>query len=720
MPLFHSLEIIHQTRQRVRLRYREQVAFDKHSLKRLLELKAGVNHVELGRVNRTIRIVFDPQVHQVPDILTLLREIRSDTFAALDTAAHLQSSEQVHSVLKGLVAFALTPLLPPPLRAAFTLMACSAALLQGGRHLLKGKMTSEAMEATAIAISVGRRDYTAAHVTNLLISLAEYIGHRIDRQSDELLLSLVQPEAEEVWIHRNGEDILVNATQVTKGTIVIAQAGETVAVDGTVMEGQASINEVSLTGEALPVAKARGDRVISGTIVEEGRVHVYAEQVGQERVSFRIARYVENSLQSKSQAQLNAIRLADRLVPFSIGLASASYVLSRNLAKVAAVLQADYSCALKLATPVAFKSSMYRAGAHQVLVKSASALESLAQAEVFIFDKTGTLTSGDLEVLHTVSLDSRWSSEEVLNLAASIEEHYFHPIAQAVVKAAQQNSSSRKHFHHSEVEFIVAHGVMAYVDGKKVVIGSRHFLEDDEGIRFPDSTTGIQCHYGESITPLYIGYDGKLLGIICLKDELRPESPRLMANLRALGVQHMVLLTGDRREKALEIASELGFDECHYELHPEQKATIVQSYKDRGLRCAFVGDGINDAPALSLADVGIAMQKGADIARISADIALLHDDILLVSDIRALAASTLRRVTTNYRLTIGLNSAIMLLAAMGRISPMATAVLHNGTTIGILLNAALGGRNAMQSPRNSIKAPSTGEPHEEASETFPA
>ncbi|MBB5021521.1 heavy metal translocating P-type ATPase [Desulfurispira natronophila] len=692
MPLFTALTVVHLTRSRMRLRYRTGTSFDKHSLKRLLELRSGVDRVELGGMNRSIRVWFDPDVHSVHTIMCLLEGMRADAFVALERNRHELENSQVHSVFRGVLAFALTPMLPPPLRGLLTLLACGPAIGQGLRHLFAGKITSETMEGAAILISIGRRDYAAAYMANLLIALAEYIGQRIDRQSDELLLSLVQPEAEQVWVRRQDQDVLVQADQVTKGTIVIAQAGETVAVDGTVLEGQASVNEVSMTGEALPVSKSRGDRLISGTTVEEGRVLVYAEQVGQERVSFRIASYVESSLQSKSHAQLNAARLADRLVPFSLGLAGSTYLLSRDLAKVAAVLQADYSCALKLATPVAFKSSMYKAGAHQILVKSASALEKLATADVFIFDKTGTLTSGDLEVMYTLSMDPGWTSEQILLLAASIEEHYFHPIAQAVVKAAQQNGASRQHFHHSEVEFIVAHGVMAYVEGKKVVIGSRHFLEDDEGITFPDLKSCIRCHYGESLTPLYIGYDGKLLGIICLRDELRPESHQLLEALRKNGMQKAVMLTGDRREKAIEIAESLGFDECHYELHPEHKAAIVEEYRSQGKTCAFIGDGINDAPALSLADVGIAMQKGADIARISADIALLHDDILLVSDIHAMARHTMKRVSTNYGLTIGLNSVIMLLAVIGRISPITTAVLHNGTTIGILMNAALGAR----------------------------
>ena len=692
MTLFSSLRIVHQSRNRLRLRYLKHSNFDKQSLKRLLELKDGIRRVEFGQVNRTIRIYFDHKTHTVDSILAILHDFHSEALVALDQHQNTGGSEQVHNVFKGVTAIALSPLVPPPLKMALALFACTPAIMHGVRHLLGGSITSETMESAAILISLGRRDYTAAHVTNLLISLAEYIGHRIDRQSDELLLSLVQPEAERVWVRMNEEDRLIPAEDVTKGMVVIAQAGETVAVDGTVLEGQASINEVSMTGEALPVAKSRGDRVISGTMVEEGRIHIYAEQVGQERVSYRIAGYVESSLRSKSEAHLDAIRLADRLVPFSLSMAAVSYLVSGDTAKVAAVLQADYSCALKLATPVAFKSSMYQAGLHRILVKSAGSLEQLAQAEVFIFDKTGTLTSGDLEVMDTVSLDPNWTSDDILRLAASIEEHYFHPIAEAVVKAAQLDAGSRKHFHHSEVEFVVAHGVMAYVEDKRVIIGSRHFLEDDEGIPFPHGSKGIDCYYGAGITPLYIGYDGKLLGIICLKDEVRPESLQLIAALRRGGMKTAIMLTGDRREKALETAEMLGIDECYYELLPEQKVAIVQQYKDQGIRCAFIGDGINDAPALSLADVGIAMQKGADIARISADIALLQDDVLLVDDIFTVARKTLRKVKTNYYLTTGINSAIMLLAALGRLSPVATAFLHNGATVGILLNAALGAR----------------------------
>lgn len=695
MGLFTALRIVHQTRFRIRLRYQASGAFNVSSLKRLLEVKPGIQRVEFGVHNPTIRICFAPDEYHADTVLALLFSIQEETFTAL-TPSNAVAQLPVHSIAKGVAAWVATPLLPLALRPWFTFFACWAVICAGAKQLLRRRVTSESMEAAAVLISIGRRDFTAAHVTNLLISLAEYIEHRIERQSDELLLSLVQPEAKKVWIRKDGVDIQVPAENVLRGMVVVAQAGETVAIDGRVLEGEALINEVSLTGEAVPVAKGRGDRVLSGTLVEEGRLHVYAEQVGRDRVAYRIAQYVESSLQSKSNTHLEAIRMADRLVPFSIGLASTGYLLSRDLSKVAAVLQADYSCALKLATPVAFKAALYKAGTHHILVKSASALEKLAQADVFIFDKTGTLTSGDMEVYCSFSLDPAWTSDEILRLAASIEEHYFHPIAQAVVKAAQSNGAIPHHFHHSEVEFIVAHGVMAYVDGKKVVIGSRHFLEDDEQICFAGHTAMIDEARQNGLTPLYIGYDGRLLGIICLKDELRPQSKTLLTRLKQMGVRKTIMLTGDRREKAEEIAAILGFDECYAELHPNEKAAIVEKQKQNGEHCVFIGDGINDAPALSLADVGIAMQRGADIARISADIALLSDDVLLIADVLALARQTLTRVKNNYHLTIGLNSIIMLLAVMGRLSPVATAVLHNGTTVGILLNAALGARIPQQ------------------------
>ncbi|MDR0747562.1 MAG: heavy metal translocating P-type ATPase [Helicobacteraceae bacterium] len=602
------------------------------------------------------------------------------------------------AIKRAAISLALVPFLPAPLKLALTLTASFGAMKRGVKSIGKRGVTGETMEAAAIAISIARGNFVSANATNLLIAVSQSVEEGIVRRSDDLLLSLNRPSSGYVWVKRGGAETRVGVDEVKIGDIVVAYAGDTIEVDGVVLSGAAAVNEAAMTGESLSVRKERGSKATSGTIVEEGRVEIYAEAVGGERATARIARVVADSLSSRSQSQYRTNRLADRLIPFSLGLTAVTFLLTRDLTKVEALLQTDYSCALRLTVPVTFKTAMYRAGKMGLLVKSAQSLETLARTNLFIFDKTGTITSGELDVVETISLNRAWSKERILTLAASIEEHYFHPIAQAIVEAARRDGNTR-HFQHTSVEFIVAHGVFAFVDGKKVVIGSRHYLEEDEKIDFSslkDVKTGFST---ANLTPLYIGFDGSLLGVVWLKDEPRKESKEALSALRKLGVNKLVMLTGDSKDKALALANELGFDECRYELQPDEKAAIVKRLRESSA-AAFVGDGINDAPALLSADVGIAMQKGADIARISSDITLLKDDIFLLADAKSIAQQTLSRVNSGSKAMIAVNTAILFCAATGILTPIATAFLHNGSTIVTLaLSAAKGFK------RPSVHAP---------------
>ena len=409
---------------------------------------------------------------------------------------------------------------------------------------------------------------------------------------------------------------------------------------------------------------------------------------GSDTATQRIKHYIENSLNEKSSVQLKANKLADKLVPVTLGLATAAYIFTRDFERVASVLQADYSCALKLATPVSFKSTISKAGHNGIMIKGAKSIEALASADTFVFDKTGTLTAGELEVVSVDSYDKNWSSDELLNLTASTEEHYFHPVAEAVVKAAKERGFI--HMHHEEVQFIVAHGVKTEIKGKSVIIGSRHFLEDDEKIDFSSYHKEINESLEKSDTLLYIGYDGKLLGTIGLSDELRLNSKEAIKKLKTLGVKNIVMLTGDIKDKALKIANELGIDEVRAELLPHEKADIVKELMKQGKKVAFIGDGINDAPALISSHVGISMSKGADIAKATADISLLKDDINAVVEAKDYANKTMNLINTNFNATVGINSGILAGATFGLFSPIITAILHNGTTIGLLLNSIKG------------------------------
>ena len=578
------------------------------------------------------------------------------------------------------------------LKATLTTAACVPLLVEGSKELLNEGLTSKVLESAAVAISIYRKDYLAANSTNAMLELGEYIEETTVHKSDDLLKELSKPNVEEAWIEKKIDDkiteILVKSENIQVGDIVVVGIGNTIPVDGHIIEGSGSVNQVSMTGEAQPVVKYRGDRVISGTIVEEGRFRIWAEHVGANTATQRIKHYIENSLNEKSSVQLKANKLANKLVPVTLGLAGVSYIFAKDFERVASILQADYSCALKLATPVAFKSTISKAGHNGIMIKGAKSIEALNSADTFVFDKTGTLTAGELEVISVESYSDKWSEDEILNLTASTEEHYFHPVAEAVVKAAKQRGFV--HMHHEEVEFIVAHGVKTEVNGKSVVIGSRHFLEDDEKIDFGEHKEKIENSLKNGKTLLYVGYDGKLLGTIGLSDELRSNAKESIKKLKKLGVKNIIMLTGDTKEKALKIASELGIDEVRAELLPQDKANIVKELMAEGKKVAFVGDGINDAPALISAHVGISMSRGADIAKATADISLLKDDIAAVVEAKEYANKTMNLINNNFNATVGINSCILAGATFGVFSPIVTAVLHNGTTIGLLFNSIKG------------------------------
>ena len=683
-PWFLAVDIVHRVPGRVRLRYRDRpdASDDVATLERMASGIAGVTGARVNRRVRSVVLTYDPAQ---TDAHRLQAAVAGLAAPQGRPAAGKRDDIDKTAVVASLAALLFTRLLPRPLRLPLTLAMAAPVLRHAVTDYAANGVTSHVLEGLAIGISVARSDHTAANTTTFMLELGEYLEDSIARRSDELLKHLLRPASDDVWVMRDGEERLVPGETVGVGDTVIVGTGTVIPVDGTVLSGEASVNEATMTGESVAVVKSRGAAVLSGTLVEEGRLAIYAEQVGGRTAAARIAEYVEQSLIVKSEAQLEAARMADRLVPTVLKLAGASFLVSGDWRRTASVLQADYSCALKLATPVAFKAAMYGAGRSGILVKGAAALERLAQADTFIFDKTGTLTTGVLDVTDAITFDSSYSPEDLICLAASVEEHYFHPLAMAVVAAAR--AIHHRHFDHQEVQFIVAHGVASVIDGKRIVVGSRHFIQEDEGIDITAHGDVIDRLYREGKTLLFIGFGGRLLGLMALKDSIREASARTVRRLRQLGARKILVLTGDHHDRAAELAAELGIDGFHAELLPEDKARIIGELNAQGARIAFIGDGINDAPALAGAHVGIAMQKGADIARLTADVALLEDDIERVADAKAIANGVMDLIASNYRLTVGLNTGILGAAGLGILSPIATAVLHNGTTIGILLNA---------------------------------
>jgi cation-transporting P-type ATPase C len=692
---FVALDVAHHIAGRVRFRFRAArgAPFDVRALARAVENLHGVHAARINPRARALVVEFDADQTDVERLRVAILAL--PPVACMAPASNGQSKELATVVASGALLLASGGL-PPGVRMPLTLAASLPLYGEALEDLFSEGINSHVLEALAVAISTGSGDHVAANTTVFMLALGEYLENSIARRSDDMLKKLLRPDTGLVWVEVDGIERQVDAAGVAVGTTVVVGAGAAIPVDGTVLSGEALVNEAAMTGESVPVSRARGDRVLSGTVIEEGRLRIYAEQVGRGTAAARIADYVEQSLTAKSNTQLDAAKLADRLVPGVLGLAGAAWLISGDWQRAAAVLQADYSCALKLATPVAFKSAMYQAGQRGILIKGADVLERLAEADTFVFDKTGTLTTGKLAVTDSIAFERKFSADDIIDLAASVEEHYFHPLALAVVEAARQHHG--RHFDHKEVQFIAAHGVASVIDGKRIVVGSRHFVEDDEGVPISAARRKrIDNLFRAGKTLLYIGYGGRLIGVIALKDQLRASGAATLARLRALGAKRLVMLTGDHRERAAEIARELGLDAFHAELLPHQKADIVADMKAAGAKIAFVGDGINDAPALAGAHVGISMAQGADLARLTSDIALLEDGIERVADAKALANATLKRIDANYRLTIGANSAILGAAALGWLSPVLASLLHNGTTIGILLNALRGGQGASRS-----------------------
>lgn len=676
-----SFKIIHKSKNRVRFFYPDlKNTTNERALESEILKLNGVYEARVNKITKSVVIKFNGNLDEILEQISKIK-LTTDTKKAIS---------KKNIAISG-TSFLLTPFLKNT-KGLVSITAAIPVLKEGIYELFNDGLTSKVLEAMAVGISLSRKDYLAANSTNFMLNIGEYMEESTVHKSDDLIKELAKPSITEAWVEitKNSKKSLekISVNDIKKGDIVVVGSGETIAIDGYIIEGSASINQVSMTGEAGCVRKERGERVMSGTVVEEGKIKIWTELAGEDTSTQRIKKYIQNSLNEKSNIGLKATKLADKLVPLTLSLAGISYFLNRNMTSVASVLQADYSCALKLPTPVAFKSSISKAGKAGILIKGAKSIEALAAADVFVFDKTGTLTDGVLKVEDVISFDEKWSKEKLLNLTASVEEHYFHPIAEAVVNAAK--ISGFKHMHHDEVEFIVAHGIKTHYNQKEVIIGSRHFLEDDEKISFKENSHKIGKALKSGHALLYVAYDKKLLGIIKLKDEIRSNAKTTIKKLKSLGVKEIVMLTGDVKDKANSVADELDIDTVYAELLPTQKSQIIENLIKDGKNVAFCGDGINDAPSLIKANVGISMQKGADIAKVTAGVSLLKDDIYSVAVAKELANKTMELIDKNFKATVLINSAILFGATIGRLSPVLTAALHNGTTIGLLLNSIKG------------------------------
>ncbi len=584
-------------------------------------------------------------------------------------------------VLKGAAAL----FLPPSLRIARVLWHMLPFLKKGVLCLRRRRIRVELLDALSIGISVCRRDFGTAGMVMFLLEVGELLEEWTRKKSVADLAESLSLHVDRVWLKSDAGEVLVPIGQVRAGDRVVVRAGSVIPLDGAIAEGEITVNQASLTGESVPVAKRPGGAVYAGTVVEEGECVLEVKQAfGQGRYD-QIVELIQRSEQMKSAAEAKASGLADRLVPYTFAGSFLSLALTRNVPRALSVLMVDFSCALKLAMPLAVLSAMREAGREHVTVKGGRFLEAVAGADTIVFDKTGTLTHACPRVARVVPFHGK-EEAEMLRLAACLEEHFPHSMANAVVEEARRRGLSHEE-RHAKVEYLVAHGIASSVDGEQVRIGSAHFIFEDEGTVIPEEEREKFDALPPEYSQLYLAIDGVLSAVICISDPLREEAKEVLAALRDLGIKKAVMLTGDSPRTAAAIAGELGVDDFRAGVLPADKAEYVAALRREGRTVLMVGDGINDSPALSEADAGIAISGGAAIAREIADITIAADSLRELVRLRLLAMALMKRIQANYRFVIGFNGALIALGAAGVLSPAASAMLHNLSTLGVSLHS---------------------------------
>ena len=570
---------------------------------------------------------------------------------------------------------------PAPLRAAWTVFRSLRFLLRGVRCLLRRKLEVEVLDALSIGVSIVRGDFATAASVMFLLRLSELLEEWTRKKSVGDLARSLSLNVDRVWLRTGGTEVLTPIGQVRPGDEVCVRTGNVVPLDGRVVSGEASVNQASLTGESVPVLKSAGAVIYAGTVVEEGECVLRVEQQSGSGRYDQIVTMIEASEKLKSTTESRALSLADRLVPYSLLGTAVTYLLTRNATRAISILMVDYSCALKLSMPLAVLSAMRECGAHHITVKGGRFLEAAARADTIVFDKTGTLTHATPTVAKIVPF-GKWTEKDVLQVAACLEEHYPHSMANAVVKAARERGVTHDEMH-SEVEYVVAHGISSRINGRKTVIGSQHFVFEDEGCAVPEGGQAAFDALPAELSHLYLAVGGELAGVICVADPLREEAAQTLRQLRELGLIKLVMMTGDNERTAAAIAKQVGVDQYFAEVLPEDKARFVKEEKAAGRTVVMIGDGINDSPALSEADVGVAISGGAAIAREIADVTIAADDLRELVLLRRIAMALQRRTSWNYRFVIGFNSALIALGALGVLPPATSALLHNLSTLGI-------------------------------------
>lgn len=575
--------------------------------------------------------------------------------------------------------------LPISVRDVIATVKSVKYVCEGVRTLLKGKIEVPVLDGTAIGVSVFRGDYSTASSVMFLLGIGEILEEWTHKKSVEDLARSMSLNISKVWLIREGKEELTELTAVNSGDRVVVHMGNVIPFDGDVVAGEAMVNQASLTGESNPVRKIEGGYAYAGTVVEEGEITICVKEVNGSSKYEKIMTMIEDSEKLKSSLEGRAAHLADRLVPYTFAGTGLVWLLTRNTTKALSVLMVDFSCALKLAMPLTVLSAIREASTYDITVKGGKYLEAMAEADTIVFDKTGTLTKAQPTVVDIVSFNGQ-SSDELLRIAACLEEHFPHSMAKAVVEKAVERNLVHEELH-SKVEYIVAHGIYSTIEGKEVVIGSHHFVFEDEHAVIPEGKQELFDQLPEQYSHLYMAIEGKLAAVICIEDPLRKEAPEVIRRLKQCGISKVVMMTGDSDRIASTIAHKVGVDEYYSEVLPEDKAKFVENEKKSGRRVIMIGDGINDSPALSEASVGIAISDGAEIAREIADVTISADDLYEIATLKRLSDAMVRRINKNYHMIVGINTGLILLGVAGVFQPTMSALLHNTSTILISLKS---------------------------------
>lgn len=575
--------------------------------------------------------------------------------------------------------------LPYSVRAVISSVKSVKYIWQGVKTLAKGRIEVPVLDATAIGVSILRRDFGTAGSIMFLLGIGEILEEWTHKKSVDDLARSMSLNIEKVWMLSDGKEVLVTASDIKAGDMVVVHMGNVIPFDGTVVEGEAMVNQASLTGEGLPVRKSRDGFVYAGTVVEEGELTVQVKETSGSGKFDKIVTMIEESEKLKSSVEGKAEHLADRLVPYTLAGTGLTYLFTGNITKALSVLMVDFSCALKLAMPISVLSAIREASLYHMTVKGGKYLEAVAEADTVVFDKTGTLTKAQPTVAEVVSFNGE-DPDELLRIAACLEEHFPHSMAKAVVDAAKEKHLIHEE-NHSRVEYIVAHGISTTIEGKRAVIGSYHFVFEDEKCVIPEGMKEKFDALPAEYSHLYLAIENVLAAVICIEDPLREESAAVVASLKRAGIKKVVMMTGDSEHTAHAIAEKVGVDEYYSEVLPEDKARFVEQEKAAGRKVIMIGDGINDSPALSAADVGIAISDGAQIAREIADITIGADDLYEIVTLKAISNGLMSRIHKNYRVIVGFNTALIALGVGGIIAPTTSALLHNTSTLAISLKS---------------------------------